>query len=93
MGARRLRAVDRRRCPPDVVYQRHIGIYAYRAGFLAAFARLAPAPIERAESLEQLRALWHGHRIAVAATDAAPPPGIDTPDDLERARRRFASDV
>ena len=79
--------------PDGVVFQRHIGIYAYRAGFLAAFARLAPAPIERAESLEQLRALWHGHRIAVAETAAAPPPGVDTAEDLERARRRFASRV
>jgi 3-deoxy-manno-octulosonate cytidylyltransferase (CMP-KDO synthetase) len=79
--------------PEGVAYQRHIGIYGYRAGFLAAFARLAPAPIERAESLEQLRALWHGHRIAVAEAAAAPPPGIDTPEDLERARRRFASEV
>jgi 3-deoxy-manno-octulosonate cytidylyltransferase (CMP-KDO synthetase) len=79
--------------PAGIVHQRHIGVYAYRAAFLAAFARLAPAPCERAESLEQLRALWHGHRIAVAETAAAPPPGIDTPEDLERARRRFVTAV
>ncbi|MBS0596132.1 MAG: 3-deoxy-manno-octulosonate cytidylyltransferase, partial [Proteobacteria bacterium] len=47
---------------------RHIGIYSYRAAFLRAFPRLAPAPIERCEALEQLRALWHGHRIAVHVT-------------------------
>jgi 3-deoxy-manno-octulosonate cytidylyltransferase (CMP-KDO synthetase) len=79
--------------PAGVVFRRHIGIYAYRAGFLAAFARLEPAPIERAESLEQLRALWHGHRIAVAETAEAPPPGIDTLEDLSRARRHFAPPV
>jgi 3-deoxy-manno-octulosonate cytidylyltransferase (CMP-KDO synthetase) len=79
--------------PEGVAHQRHVGLYAYRAGFLEAFARLAPAPIEQAESLEQLRALWHGHRIAVAQARAAPPPGVDTPEDLERARRRFAAGV
>jgi 3-deoxy-manno-octulosonate cytidylyltransferase (CMP-KDO synthetase) len=79
--------------PEGVAHQRHVGLYAYRAGFLEAFARLAPAPVEQAESLEQLRALWHGHRIAVAQARAAPPPGVDTPEDLERARRRFAAGV
>jgi 3-deoxy-manno-octulosonate cytidylyltransferase (CMP-KDO synthetase) len=68
---------------------RHIGIYGYRAGFLRLFPQLAPAPLERAEALEQLRALWHGHRIAVHVTDRAPGPGIDTPEDLERVRRIF----
>ncbi len=68
---------------------RHIGIYGYRAGFLRLFPRLAPAPLERAEALEQLRALWHGHRIAVHVTDRDPGPGIDTPQDLERVRRIF----
>lgn len=79
--------------PEGVVHQRHIGIYAYRAGFLEAFGKLPPAPIEQAESLEQLRALWHGHRIAVARAQAAPPPGVDTPEDLARARRRLAAGV
>ena len=68
---------------------RHIGIYAYRAGFLRQFPALAPAPIEVIEALEQLRALWHGHRIAVHVTVEAPGPGIDTPQDLERVRRLF----
>ena len=68
---------------------RHIGIYGYRAGFLRLFPRLAPAPVEIAEALEQLRAMWHGYRIAVHVTAHAPGPGVDTPDDLERVRRRF----
>src|SRR5512134_2319258 len=69
----------------------HLGIYAYRAGFLRAYAKLAPAPIERFEALEQLRALWHGHRIAVIVAEAELPPGVDTPEDLERTRRTFAA--
>jgi 3-deoxy-manno-octulosonate cytidylyltransferase (CMP-KDO synthetase) len=68
---------------------RHIGLYAYRVGFLSAYAKLAPAPAEAFEALEQLRALWHGHRIAVAITDEAPPAGVDTPEDLARVRREF----
>ena len=66
---------------------RHLGIYAYRAGFLRAFPRLTPAPLERTEALEQLRVLWHGHRIAVHVTDTAPAAGVDTPEDLDRVRR------
>jgi 3-deoxy-manno-octulosonate cytidylyltransferase (CMP-KDO synthetase) len=68
----------------------HLGIYAYRAGFLRTYARLAPSPVEAFEALEQLRALWHGHRIAVVVADAELPPGVDTPEDLERVRRLFA---
>ena len=70
---------------------RHIGIYGYRAGFLRLFPTLAPAPIEMIEALEQLRAQWHGHRIAVHVTTHAPGPGVDTPDDLARVRALFAS--
>lgn len=70
---------------------RHIGLYAYRAGFLDAYPRLARSPLEALESLEQLRALWHGHRIAVLLADGAPPPGVDTVADLERARAAFAA--
>lgn len=66
---------------------RHIGIYSYRAGFLQNYPSLPPAPTEEAESLEQLRVLWHGHRIAVHISPDAPAAGVDTPEDLERARR------
>jgi 3-deoxy-manno-octulosonate cytidylyltransferase (CMP-KDO synthetase) len=69
--------------PPPL---RHIGIYGYRAGFLRQFPKLAQAPMEVTEALEQLRALWHGHRIAVHVTPHAPGPGVDTPQDLERVR-------
>jgi 3-deoxy-manno-octulosonate cytidylyltransferase (CMP-KDO synthetase) len=68
---------------------RHAGIYAYRARFLRQFAALAPAPLERVEALEQLRALWHGHRIAVVVSDTDIAPGVDTPDDLAAVRKMF----
>jgi 3-deoxy-manno-octulosonate cytidylyltransferase (CMP-KDO synthetase) len=70
---------------------RHLGIYAYRADFLQAYARLEPAPPEQAEALEQLRALWNGYRIAVHTASEAPPAGVDTAEDLERVRRILAS--
>ncbi len=75
--------------PAGMPAYRHIGIYAYRTAFLASYAELAPAPLERFEALEQLRALWHGHRIRVAVTGAAPHAGVDTADDLERVRSVF----
>lgn len=65
---------------------RHVGIYAYRAGFLRAFPRMPISPIETLESLEQLRVLWHGERIAVHVTQLTPGLGVDTPADLERVR-------
>ncbi|PUE14734.1 3-deoxy-manno-octulosonate cytidylyltransferase [Limnohabitans sp. MMS-10A-178] len=65
---------------------RHIGIYAYRVGFLQSFPSMTPAPIEKGEALEQLRAMWHGHKIAVHITPDAPGPGVDTPEDLEKVR-------
>ncbi|GAB1596226.1 3-deoxy-manno-octulosonate cytidylyltransferase [Lysobacter claricitrinus] len=70
---------------------RHIGIYAYRAGFLQTFAGMAPGRLEAIESLEQLRVMEAGHRIAVAVTPEPFPPGVDTPDDLERAERHLAT--
>ena len=70
---------------------RHIGIYSYKAGFLKAFPQLTPAPTEAMEQLEQLRALWHGHRIAVHITPDAPGAGVDTPEDLARVRALFAN--
>lgn len=71
---------------------RHIGLYAYRAGFLRRFPTLSQAPIEQAEALEQLRALWHGERIGVLITEHAPAPGVDTQADLERVRALVAAD-
>ncbi len=71
---------------PDPAPLRHIGIYAYRVSFLRAFPTLAPAPMETTEALEQLRAMWHGFRIAVHVTNRAPGPGVDTADDLDRVR-------
>jgi 3-deoxy-manno-octulosonate cytidylyltransferase (CMP-KDO synthetase) len=70
---------------------RHLGLYAYRAGFLRAFPALPPAPVEQAEALEQLRVLWHGHRIAVHVAEHGPGPGVDTPADLERVRAHFSA--
>ncbi|MFZ5637125.1 MAG: 3-deoxy-manno-octulosonate cytidylyltransferase [Pseudomonadota bacterium] len=84
-------ARDRSVLPPDGLWLRHIGIYGYRAGFLGRFAALPPSSLERVESLEQLRALEAGHRIAVALTPAPFPPGIDTPEDLARAERHLAT--
>ena len=71
---------------PNPAPLRHVGLYGYRAGFLRQFPQLEVAPLERTESLEQLRAMWHGHRIAVHISDHAPGPGVDTPEDLERVR-------
>lgn len=72
--------------PTGYVPMRHIGLYAYRAGFLRRFPTLAQPEIERFECLEQLRALAHGHAIAVLRTPTAPPAGVDTPEDLARVR-------
>ena len=75
--------------PPDRPL-RHIGLYSYRVGFLREFPQLAQAPCELEEALEQLRALWHGHSIAVHVAPQAPGAGVDTPQDLERVRRIFS---
>jgi 3-deoxy-manno-octulosonate cytidylyltransferase (CMP-KDO synthetase) len=72
--------------PHNLTVLRHIGIYAYRAGFLRTFRQLAPAAIEQVESLEQLRALWHGYKIGVTVTLDAPPGGVDTEEDLRTVR-------
>ncbi len=71
------------------LHYRHIGLYACRAEFLGRFASLAPAPSERAESLEQLRAIHHGYPIHVEVARERPGPGVDTPADLERVRAIF----
>ncbi len=79
--------------PHDLPVLRHIGIYAYRAGFLRAFGQLSPAAIEQIEALEQLRALYHGYKIGVAITQDAPPSGVDTEADLFAARALFESSL
>lgn len=68
-------------------YLRHVGIYAYRAGFIHRYAEWPASPLERLESLEQLRVLWYGERIHVAQAIAPPPAGVDTAEDLERVRQ------
>lgn len=88
--ARDALARDRSRVPDGLAVLRHIGIYAYRAGFLKTFARLPRMPLERAESLEQLRALEHGHSIAVRVAPEPFPPGVDTERDLRQAERALA---
>ncbi|MDQ2702470.1 MAG: 3-deoxy-manno-octulosonate cytidylyltransferase [Pseudomonadota bacterium] len=82
-------ATDRTALPGGDGWLRHIGIYAYRAGFLKRFTALPPGRLEQIESLEQLRALEAGFRIAVGITPEPFPPGVDTPDDLERAERHL----
>jgi 3-deoxy-manno-octulosonate cytidylyltransferase (CMP-KDO synthetase) len=77
--------------PARLPAYRHIGLYAYRASFLAGYARLAPSPLEQFEALEQLRALWHGWKITVAVTPAMPHAGVDTQQDLERVRSLLQS--
>lgn len=85
--------VGRGELPQDMPALRHIGLYAYRAAFLQAYGQLAPAAIEQTESLEQLRALYHGYKIGVAVTDHAPPSGVDTEQDLQVARGLFIERV
>ena len=76
---------------PEPAPLRHIGIYAYRAGFLQQYAAMSASPLESCESLEQLRVLWHGYPIAVEVLAEAPPVGVDTPADLDRVRREWAA--
>src|SRR5688500_12313721 len=82
-------ARDRETMPPGQHWLRHIGLYAYRAGFLRRFAALPPGRLEQLESLEQLRVLEAGYRIAVALAPEEFPPGVDTPEDLVRAETRL----
>jgi len=72
--------------PKAIQYQRHIGIYAYRVAFLSQFVRWGPCPLEQVESLEQLRAMWHGVKIHIRPAVISPPTGIDTPEDLAAVR-------
>jgi len=84
-------AADKDSLPDGLPIYRHMGLYAYRAAFLRLYPTLTPAPIEKFEALEQLRALWHGHRIAVHITAATAAPGVDTPADLELVRSLLKS--
>lgn len=77
--------------PEGMPVFRHVGIYAYKTSFLKGYSQLSPAEIERFESLEQLRALWHGYKISVFVTADAPASGVDTSQDLELVRSIFAS--
>ena len=81
--------VGRGELPADLPVLRHIGIYAYRAGFLRDYGQLAPVAIEHFEALEQLRALYYGYKIGVVIADRAPPAGVDTEQDLRVARELF----
>ena len=83
-------AASRASLPADLPAFRHIGIYAYRVSFLKEYSSLSPTPAERFEALEQLRALGHGRRIAVAFWGEPLEAGVDTAADLERVRRVLA---
>lgn len=82
-------AANRDALPAEFPARRHIGLYAYRVGFLRCYGQLQPAPTEQWESLEQLRALAHGYVIKVVDCAHAPAGGVDTPGDLERVRCHF----
>ncbi|MBS0370343.1 MAG: 3-deoxy-manno-octulosonate cytidylyltransferase [Proteobacteria bacterium] len=82
-------AAERSVLPVGLPAYRHIGLYAYRAGFLKRYSTLAPSPLEQWEALEQLRAMAHGFPIRVMVLDQAPPAGVDTAEDLERVRQAF----
>ena len=86
-------AAKRDKLPLGLPLYRHYGLYAYRVGFLRHYPSLTSAQIERFEALEQLRALWHGHRIVVRITTGTPAPGVDTQEDLERVRALYAAHV
>lgn len=82
-------AAEKNTLPADFPALRHVGLYAYRAHFLSAYSSLSAAPTELFESLEQLRALWHGYRISLKQIAGAPAPGVDTPEDAERMCKLF----
>ena len=85
-------AQSRDMLPAGLPAYRHIGLYAYRASFLRAYAKLAPSPVEGFEALEQLRAMWHGYRISVVVSNHLPMPGVDTPEDAARMQEWFGRD-
>lgn len=82
-------AATREQLPVALGARRHVGLYAYRVDILRRYGQLAASPLERTESLEQLRALWHGFPIRVIDVAHAPLPGVDTHEDLQRVRQLF----
>ena len=80
-------AISRDMLPTGLPVYRHVGIYAYRAGFLRQYSELSACDLENFEALEQLRVLWHGHAISVHLTHQAPAAGVDTQADLDRVRQ------
>jgi 3-deoxy-manno-octulosonate cytidylyltransferase (CMP-KDO synthetase) len=84
-------AQSKGRLPPDFPAYRHIGIYGYRVAFLRQFTKLSQTPAERYEALEQLRALGHGHRVALAFWNDPVEAGVDTAEDLARVRKALAT--
>lgn len=85
-------AIQDQSMPVQTDYYRHIGLYAYQAGFITQYSKLSPCPMELAERLEQLRALWYGYRIHVSIIDEPPVAGVDTQEDLDRIRELFEAD-
>ncbi|WP_434779840.1 3-deoxy-manno-octulosonate cytidylyltransferase [Neisseria sp. Ec49-e6-T10] len=86
-------AQDKHILPSKLPVLRHIGLYAYRSGFLNEYQHLSPSILEQTESLEQLRVLWHGKKIVVTLTNEAPETGVDTQEDLERVRQIFNQQI
>ena len=82
-----------RTLPTQLGALRHIGIYAYRVGFLRRYGALPMSPLETVEALEQLRILWHGEVIKILQVDHPPHPGVDTAEDLQRVRDVFAGEL
>ena len=82
-----IKTIDLQKIKLSDVYFRHIGMYAYRAGFLETYANWPICALEKTESLEQLRILWNGYKIHVGVTDAVIPAGVDTQADLDRVRQ------
>lgn len=82
-------ALSERRLPEAFIYYRHLGVYAYPASFVKQYVQWEASPVEKIESLEQLRVLWYGHKIHVEIAVESIGPGIDTAEDLERARKQF----
>ncbi|MDD5300889.1 MAG: 3-deoxy-manno-octulosonate cytidylyltransferase [Gallionella sp.] len=93
MASSSIRGAGGEGLPEGLPVLRHIGIYAYRAGFLRAYGQLAPTAIEHFEALEQLRVLYYGYKIGVHIAAQAPPAGVDTEQDLHAARQVFAATI